>query len=54
MVYFIMKGFRNEKIGGPGYIIDGGKFFKRKYNVGRVIRSPWIVVATKETFSPGL
>ncbi|KCZ78263.1 hypothetical protein H311_00709, partial [Anncaliia algerae PRA109] len=35
----------NEKIGGIGHIvqIDESKFSKRKYNVGRTVRSPWIV-----------
>ncbi|KCZ77608.1 hypothetical protein H311_01378 [Anncaliia algerae PRA109] len=35
----------NEKIGGIGHIVRiyESKFSKRKYNVGRTVRSPWIV-----------
>ncbi|KCZ81950.1 hypothetical protein H312_00593 [Anncaliia algerae PRA339] len=44
------------EIGGPGHIveIDESKFSKRKYQVGRIVNSPWVVggvdVSTKEFF----
>ncbi|KCZ80787.1 hypothetical protein H312_01794 [Anncaliia algerae PRA339] len=40
-----MKLLGRNKIGGFGHIveIDESKFSKCKYNVGRLVRSPWIV-----------
>ena len=34
-----------KKIGGPGTIVevDEAKFSKRKFNMGRVVRSPWVI-----------
>ena len=36
---------RNEKIGGPGKVveIDEAKFGKRKYNRGRLIEGRWVL-----------
>lgn len=54
--YVILRGESRSLIGGVGHIveIDESKFTKRKYNVGRVPRSPWVVggidVSTKECF----
>lgn len=42
----IMRGLNpTGKIGGPGHVIqiDESKFSKRKFGVGRIVRSPWIV-----------
>lgn len=43
--YHIMINHRPAKIGGVGHIVevDESKFSKRKYNVGRTVRSPWVV-----------
>jgi DNA-directed RNA polymerase subunit M/transcription elongation factor TFIIS len=55
--YLIMKEEqRFQKIGGIGHIveIDESKFSKRKYNVGRAVRSPWVIggidIETRDTF----
>jgi hypothetical protein len=54
--YSIMKEQKSQKIGGIGHIveIDESKFSKRKYNVGRTVRSPWVIggidVETRDTF----
>lgn len=46
----------NKKIGGYGHVvqIDESKFSKRKYNVGRIERSPWVIggidLITKDVF----
>ncbi|KCZ81970.1 hypothetical protein H312_00613, partial [Anncaliia algerae PRA339] len=43
--YKIMINLSPRKIGGIGHVveIDESKFSKRKYNIGRNIRSPWVV-----------
>lgn len=43
--YHIMKNLIPRKIGGVGRIIeiDESKFSKRKFNVGRSVRSPWVI-----------
>lgn len=43
--YEIMRRTKQKKIGGPGVIVqvDESKFSKRKYNVGRLVRSCWVV-----------
>ncbi|KCZ75116.1 hypothetical protein H311_03912, partial [Anncaliia algerae PRA109] len=43
--YYIMKTLQRTKIGGIGHVIevDESKFSKRKFNVGRAMRSPWIL-----------
>lgn len=43
--YFIMRTIKTTKIGGVGRIIevDEAKFSKRKFNVGRAVRSPWVI-----------
>ncbi|KCZ82132.1 hypothetical protein H312_00409, partial [Anncaliia algerae PRA339] len=43
--YIILKENSRGRIGGPGHVIeiDESKFSKRKYNVGRIPRSPWVV-----------
>ncbi|KCZ81666.1 hypothetical protein H312_00844, partial [Anncaliia algerae PRA339] len=54
--YVIMRDELNDKIGGPGHVveIDESKFSKRKYQVGRIVMSPWVVggidINTKECF----
>lgn len=54
--YEIMRRTTPRKIGGRGLIveIDETKFSKRKYNVGRLVRSVWVIggicLETKETF----
>ncbi|KCZ78830.1 hypothetical protein H311_00129 [Anncaliia algerae PRA109] len=54
--YIVMRDESSSKIGGTGHIveIDESLFSKRKYNVGRVPRSPWVVggidLETKECF----
>ncbi|KCZ79764.1 hypothetical protein H312_02847 [Anncaliia algerae PRA339] len=54
--FFIMRDESNGKIVGRSHIIeiDESKFSKRKYQVGRIINSPWVVggidVSTKEFF----
>jgi hypothetical protein len=41
----IIKNDVQAKIGEPGKIVevDESKFTKRKYNVGRAVRSPWVI-----------
>ncbi|KCZ80224.1 hypothetical protein H312_02374 [Anncaliia algerae PRA339] len=43
--FFIMRNLSRVKIGGVGCTIevDESKFSKRKFNVGRVVRSPWVI-----------
>lgn len=43
--FYIMRQLLPQKIGGPGKIVevDEAKFSKRKFNVGRVTRSPWVI-----------
>ncbi|KCZ79038.1 hypothetical protein H312_03577, partial [Anncaliia algerae PRA339] len=43
--HHILKLLGRNKIGGFGHVveIDESKFIKLKYNVGRLVRSPWIV-----------
>lgn len=54
--YHIMKDIRPAKIGGVGHVveIDESMFSKRKYNVGRAVRSLWVVggidLMTDDTF----
>lgn len=43
--FYIMRRIVPRKIGGVGHIVevDEAKFSKRKFNVGRVVRSPWVI-----------
>lgn len=56
LAYVIMKEESSLQIGGPGHVveIDESKFSKRKYQVGRIISSPWVVggidIETKQCF----
>ncbi|KCZ76138.1 hypothetical protein H311_02870, partial [Anncaliia algerae PRA109] len=45
--YTIIRNASTGKIGGPGHLIeiDESKFSKRKYQVGRIVQSPWVVGA---------
>jgi hypothetical protein len=54
--YSIMKSQGPSKIGGIGHIveIDESLFSKRKYNVGRILKSRWVIggidLMTRDTF----
>ncbi|KCZ79951.1 hypothetical protein H312_02639, partial [Anncaliia algerae PRA339] len=54
--YYIMINTRASKIGGIGHVVevDEAKFSKRKYEIGRIVRSAWVVggvdLTTGETF----
>ena len=43
--WHIMRRIQRSKIGGIGRIVevDESKFSKRKFNVGRLVRSPWVI-----------
>jgi hypothetical protein len=49
--YEIMRLVKPKKIGGNGMIVqvDESKFSKRKYNVGRLVKSVWVIGGIDES-----